>query len=106
MDLPDCIKAYFDADRRNHSEALVATLATEAIVEDEHKRHVGIDAIRDWWQEAKQKTPHVNEPIAATTRGDITKVSTKVSGEFPGSPVTLQFAFTVRDDKIVRLEIA
>lgn len=106
MDLPDCIKAYFDADRRNNGEALVATLATDAIVEDERKRHVGTDAIRDWWLEAKQKTPHVNEPIDATTRGHVTSVSTKVSGEFPGSPVTLQFAFTVRDDKIVRLEIA
>ncbi|POR52655.1 nuclear transport factor 2 family protein [Bosea psychrotolerans] len=106
MNLPNCIKDYFDADSRNDPDALVATLSTDAIVEDERMRHVGADAIRKWWAEAKQKTPHVNEPIDAATTGNVTRVRAKVSGEFPGSPVTLQFAFTVQDDRIVRLEIA
>ncbi|SIQ76646.1 nuclear transport factor 2 family protein [Bosea sp. TND4EK4] len=106
MDLPNCIAAYFEADSRNDVEALMATLSPEAIVEDEHRRHVGPEAIRAWWIEAKRKTPHVNAPIEATTTGDVTQVRTRVSGDFPGSPVALLFTFTVRNGAIARLEIA
>lgn len=106
MDLPNCIKAYFEADRRNDAEALMATLSPEAIVGDERQRHDGLDAIRAWWIEAKRKTPHVNVPIDATTIGDVTQVRTRVSGDFPGSPVTLLFTFTVSNGAITRLEIA
>lgn len=106
MDLPNCIKAYFEADNRNDVEALMATLSPEAIVEDEHRRHAGLDAIRDWWIEAKRKTPHVNAPIDAKTTGDVTQVRIRVSGDFPGSPVILLFTFAVVNDAIMRLEIA
>ncbi|KPF71393.1 ketosteroid isomerase [Bosea sp. AAP35] len=106
MNLPNCIKAYFEADSRNDVGALMATFSPEAIVEDEHQRHAGPEAIRDWWSEAKRKTPHVNAPIEATTTGDVTQVRTRVSGDFPGSPVTLLFTFTLRNDVIMRLEIA
>jgi ketosteroid isomerase-like protein len=105
MDLPNCIAAFFAADRRNDAEALMATLSPEAIVEDERQRHAGLEAIRNWWIEAKRKTPHVNVPIDATTTGDVTRVRTWVSGEFPGSPVTLLFTFTVANGAVVRLEI-
>lgn len=106
MDLPNCIAAYFEADSRNDVEALMATLSPEAVVEDERRRHNGTEAIRDWWIEAKRKTPHVNAPIDATTTGDVTRVRARVSGDFPGSPVTLLFTFTVINDAIARLEIA
>lgn len=106
MDLPNCIQAYFEADNRNDLEVLMATMSPEAIVEDEHRRHAGPEAIRNWWIEAKRKTPHVNAPIDATTTGDVTQVRTRVSGDFPGSPVTLLFTFTVANDAIARLEIA
>jgi hypothetical protein len=106
MDLPNCIQAYFEADSRNDAEALIATLSPEAVVEDERQRHAGLDAIRAWWIEAKRKTPHVNAPIEATTTGDVTQIRTRVSGDFPGSPVTLLFTFTVANDAIARLEIA
>lgn len=106
MDLPNCIKAYFEADSRDDIEALMATLSPEAIIEDERQRHDGLEAIRNWWIEAKRKTPHVNAPIDATTTGDVTRVRTRVSGDFPGSPVTLLFTFTVINDAIARLEIA
>jgi len=28
-----------------------------------------------------------------------------VSGQFPGSPVTVAYSFVIKDDKILRLEI-
>jgi len=32
-------------------------------------------------------------------------VTSKLSGDFPGSPVTLEFVFKLQGDKIVSLEI-
>lgn len=105
MHLPPSIQSYFDADSRNDLDALIATLSPEAVVEDERQRHVGTAAIRAWWRAAKQTTPHVNAPVEATTAGDVTRVRTRVSGDFPGSPVTLQFSFTIGNAQITRLEI-
>jgi hypothetical protein len=38
-------------------------------------------------------------------RGGKTVVSTKLTGNFPGSPVTLDFVFTLEGGKIAALEI-
>lgn len=106
MDLPPCIGAYFDADSRNDAEGVMAAFSPHALVEDENRRHAGHAAIGAWWAEAKQKTPHVTAPLEATMASDITCVRARVSGDFPGSPVTLHFTFTVRDGLIQHLEIA
>ena len=106
MDMPDIVKAYFDADRRNDPDALVAVFSADAVVEDEGARHEGVSAIRSWWAAAKEKSHYVTEPIEATGKDDKIKVRAKVSGDFPNSPVTLRFSFTVNNDKITALEIA
>ena len=45
------------------------------------------------------------EPIDATTSGDVTQVRTRVSGDFPGSPVNLRYQFVLDGNKIAGLEI-
>ena len=46
------------------------------------------------------------EPVATSARGGKTVVSTKLTGNFPGSPVTLDFVFTLEGGKIAALEIS
>lgn len=105
MDMPDVVRAYFDADRRSDVNALTEVFVADSVVQDEGARYEGIGAIRSWWVEAKEKYHHVAEPFQATDTGDKVAVRAKVSGEFPNSPATLNFSFTVADDKIVALEI-
>lgn len=105
MGMPDIVKAYFDADRRNDPDALVQVFSADAVVEDEGARHEGVGAIRAWWVAAKEQFRHVAEPIETTGTGDKVSVRATVSGEFPNSPVTLEFSFTIQDDKIVALRI-
>lgn len=105
MTLPHCIDAFFQADSRDDREAVIGTFSRHAVVADERRHHVGTAAIRDWWTEAKMNTPHVNQPLDTATEGEVTRVRVRVSGDFPGSPVVLQFAFTVGGDEIERLEI-
>jgi len=52
-----------------------------------------------------KKYQHTLEPVAASARGGKIVVSTKLTGNFPGSPVTLDFVFTLEGGKIAALEI-
>lgn len=105
MDMPEIVKAYFDAERRNDVDALAAVFATDAVVKDEGAVHVGTGAIRRWWLAAKEKTHHVTAPIDMAGSGDKVSVCALVTGDFPNSPATLDFAFTLEHGKIVALEI-
>jgi hypothetical protein len=105
MNMPDIVNKYFEADSRNDADALSATFAVEGVVKDEGARHQGAVAIREWWVAAKKAAQYVAKPVESTVEGDKALVRTKVSGQFPGSPVTLTLAFTIRDGKIVSLEI-
>lgn len=105
MDMPGVVKAYFDADKRNDPDALAAVFSADAVVKDEGTRHQGVGAIRNWWMAAKQKYHHVAEPIETAGADDKVSVHATVTGEFPNSPATLDFSFTVKNGKIVGLEI-
>lgn len=105
MDMPGIVNMYFDADSRNDADALSKTFAVEAVVEDEGARHHGVSAIREWWIAAKKAAQYVAEPFETTVDGDSALVHAKVSGQFPGSPVTVAYSFVIKDDKILRLEI-
>ena len=45
------------------------------------------------------------KPLSADERGAETILSVEVSGSFPGSPVTLEYQFTIANDKIQSLII-
>lgn len=105
MTLPPPIKTYFDAEARNDADALMPAFAADAQVRDEGATHTGPDAIRDWWTAAKAKYQHQAEPLEASQDGDTVTVRARVSGQFPNSPATLTFAFTLSGDRIACLEI-
>lgn len=106
MTLPAPILAYIDADRRSDGAALVAAFAPDAVVRDEGGAHAGRDAIDAWWHAAKAKYQHMIEPLELSETDGVAKVRAKVSGQFPGSPATLVFAFRIESGRIAGLEIA
>lgn len=105
MNMPDVVKAFFEADRRNGPDLVARTFAVDVVVVDEGAFHQGGAAVRDWWAEAKRKTQYIAEPLDATVDGDRSFVRAKVSGQFPGSPVTLSYTFAITNDKIAKVEI-
>lgn len=106
MNLPSPIQAYFHADESNDGKALVDAFALDAVVNDEGRSHAGRQAIDAWWREVKRKYQHVTEPVEVTEKGDATNVRTRVTGQFPGSPVTLTFSFRLKEHQIASLEIS
>jgi ketosteroid isomerase-like protein len=105
MNLPSAIQAYFDADNRNDGAALIRAFAPDAVVNDEGQSYAGRHAIEAWWREVKAKYQHVIVPLEVAEKDDVTQVRARLSGQFPGSPVTLTFAFRLDREQITGLEI-
>ena len=105
MNLSSPIQTYFDADRSNDGEALIRAFAFNAVVSDEGHSYTGHQAIDAWWRDAKAKYQHIAEPLEVAEEEGATKVRARVTGQFPGSPVTLTFAFRLDDGQITKLEI-
>lgn len=102
--LPAPIAAYFVADRHD-AEAVAACFCEDATVLDEGKTWIGREAIRDWKAAASGKFSYTVEPFAVAEDKDCVIVTGHVSGDFPGSPVDLRYAFTLEGDLIAGLEI-
>jgi len=105
IELPGRIAAYFAADRSKDAEAVVRCFAEDAKVTDEGHTYVGIDAIRRWKTEASAKYTYTVEPFAIAVDGDRTVVTAHLSGDFPGSPIDLRYAFKLVGDPIASMEI-
>jgi ketosteroid isomerase-like protein len=105
MKLPSPIEAYFDADRRGDGEALLGCFRPDAVVTDEGRVYAGRPAIETWWRAAKAKYKHQAEPLDASGNDGGDTVRARVTGDFPGSPADLTFAFRHKDGLIAALEI-
>jgi hypothetical protein len=102
LDLPKPIVAYFTADKGD-SEAVARWFTENAIVKDEGHTYNGLAAIKKWKAEAKYT--YTSEPFACEQEDGKTVVTSRLTGNFPGSPVDLRFFFELEGDKIVALEI-
>lgn len=103
--LPAAIAAYFSAANAFDTSGVSTYFSEDAVVKDEKQERHGVEAIRAWMMETGEKYGAVSEVINAVPQGDAVVVSAKVSGSFPGSPITLQYTFTLRDERIDHLEI-
>jgi hypothetical protein len=104
VDLPAPIAAYFTTDAADAGD--VARCFTEnGVVIDERREHQGRHAIARWKTDASAKYHYTSEPLIVDVSGAYVTVITRVTGEFPGSPIELRYRFTLEGDKIARLEI-
>jgi hypothetical protein len=104
LDLPKPIAAYFTADQGD-SEAVAECFTENAVVKDEGNTYRGRAAIKQWKAEASSKYQYTSEPFACEQKDGKSVVTSKLTGNFPGSPVNLRFFFGVEGDKIASLEV-
>jgi len=105
LSLPKPIADYFAADATNGA-AVAKYFTANAVVIDEKQTHRGREAIARWRTEASTKYDYVSKPVAIDDQGERIVVTANLTGNFPGSPLDLRYAFTLAGNEIARLEIA
>jgi hypothetical protein len=102
--LPPAVSAYIAAANAHDPAAIAACFAADAVVRDEARDWTGAQ-IANWAAEVTAKyRPVVEVRNVEASDGGVT-VTGEVSGDFPGSPATLRYGFTVDGGTITRLEI-
>jgi ketosteroid isomerase-like protein len=105
MKLPKAVAGYLASANAHDAEACAGYFTEDAIVHDEGREHRGLAAIRQWKEGVNGKyRPHISATDMTKAKEKII-VAAKVAGDFEGSPIDLHFIFTLRDERIARLDI-
>ena len=105
MDLPIILKNLLQAQENFDSISYSECFSDDAMVFDEGKTHKGKDEIKNWNEKTNEEYKTKLEAIDVFNEGQITVLSTKVSGTFDGSPIVLKYNFEIKNDKISSLKI-
>ena len=103
--LPRLIQNYVDASNAHEVQSILACFADDATVHDENTTHRGKIDIERWLRTTIEKYKFQFKPLSAEARDNETIVAVQVSGTFPGSPITLDYHFTIAHEKIASLII-
>ncbi|TCK21771.1 nuclear transport factor 2 family protein [Pseudonocardia endophytica] len=98
----ELVDRYFALAADPDLEAYHAQFSRDAVVEDDGQRHVGIDAVRAWRTAVPSVTYSVRR-VGPTPDGQ--EAIADIAGDFPGSPVRLEFTFRFDGDAIRHLTI-
>jgi len=104
LNLPAPIAAYFAADKLD-GEAVARCFTKDAVVKDEGRTYAGLAAIKQWKADVSAKYTYTSEPFTLEQKDDMMVVTSRLTGNFPGSPVDLRFCFRLERGKIAALEI-
>jgi hypothetical protein len=103
--LPPPIDRYVKTENSGEVETLAECFAPNAVVRDENHTYEGLASIKRWKMETKKKYKHSIVPLDVAHRDGKTVLKAELSGDFPGSPITLGFNFVLERGRIVLLEI-
>lgn len=101
--LSQSIETYFRAANAHDSTSLADCFTDDAVVYDEGKVYRGLAAIKEWNETTSKKYELTLEVISATQKDGETVVTAQASGNFDGSPASIDFYFTVENQKIASL---
>ena len=103
--LPRIIKKYVDASNKHEVKSILACFSNDAVVRDEQETLHGKQAIEGWIMKTIEKYKFQFKPLRIKGHDPEVVVAVEVSGTFDGSPVTLDYHFTVENEKILSLTI-
>ena len=105
MKLPRIINDYVNASNAHDVKSILRCFSADALVQDEGKEFRGKKMIEEWIVGTIEKYKFEFEPLSIKHEGAEIVVAVEVSGTFDGSPVTLDYHFTIERDKVLSLTI-
>jgi ketosteroid isomerase-like protein len=103
MNLPNVITELAIAQNDFDSFAYANCFSETAVVFDEGKTYNGKTQIQQWIEKANQEYQAVMRPLEYSESDEILKA--EVSGNFPGSPIVLDYHFELENGLIKSLRI-
>jgi ketosteroid isomerase-like protein len=102
--LPRIINDYVNASNAHDAKSILSCFSDDAVVRDERNDFRGKKMIEDWITKTIEKYKFQLKPISIKDDNAVV-VAVEVSGTFDGSPITLDYHFTIESDKILSLTI-
>jgi ketosteroid isomerase-like protein len=105
LKLPHIIRDYVEASNAHDVEAILACFSEAATVRDENETLHGKAAIKAWVVKTIGKYDFHFEPLRIHEDDGEILLAVSVSGTFPGSPIALDYQFTIAEGKISSLSV-
>ena len=105
IQLPAPIELYIEIENSGALEGVPDCFVPDAIVHDDSQTYEGVNAIKNWMIATKKKYGHTITPLDLVERDDQTVLRARLAGNFPGSPVTVNFRFVLAGGKVYSLKI-
>jgi ketosteroid isomerase-like protein len=103
--LPKVIKDYFAAVSAHDFDAVAGYFTENGFVHDEKHNYTGRKEIRAWIENAAKKYQYSAEILDGRQKDNTVTVQARLTGNFPGSPVEVEYKFTLEGTKIFTLDI-
>ncbi|MEL1266313.1 nuclear transport factor 2 family protein [Pseudoxanthomonas putridarboris] len=105
VELPEPVALYLSEENADGVDCIERCFTADAEVRDEGQAIRGWEAIRAWKRSAKARYQYRVEPLSAERQGEQLRVHVRTTGNFPGSPVELDYTIVLAGDRIASLEI-
>lgn len=105
ISLPAVVASYFEAANQFDAVAAAACFTSDAMVCDNGREFIGTAAIERLMSESNEVQPQLTV-TSAKLDGEIANIVGTVEGNFPESPVELDFEFYLQDGKISQLIVS
>lgn len=105
LDLPSSVALFFAKSSAPDKQQIAQAFSSDAIVHDEGQVWRGQEDILAWLRAAHAKYDFVATPLAAHPSANGITVLARVTGNFPGGDVQLDYVFELEDGRISALEI-
>ncbi|PJZ84912.1 nuclear transport factor 2 family protein [Leptospira harrisiae] len=105
LKLPSPIETYIHSSNESDLNGVLSCFTETATVLDEGQTLSGHNAIGKWFTKTRSKYQFKSRPITIKDKDNTIIVTAEVSGNFPGSPITLDYRFQIVSDLIQDLRI-
>ena len=105
MEIPKIITALIEAQNEHNRNAFTDLFTEHAIVTDENQTYIGKTEIQQWNADTNNKYNTALEIKEYTHTEDKDILTVLVSGNFPGSPIIMDYHLHFENDKIAKLII-
>jgi hypothetical protein len=105
LKLPKILETYIQASNDSDLQNFISCFSETATVYDEGETRRGHSEIKKWFNKTRSQYQFKSEPLEFEESGEHIVLKAKVSGTFPGSPVTLSYQLQIKADLIQDLRI-